>query len=77
MLQCVALCRSLLQCVAVCCIVSHVLQRRGFEPLESSVLQCVAVCCSVLQCVAVCCSVLQCVAGEGLRAAGNKVVSAP
>jgi len=39
-------CRTVLQCVAVCC----------------SVLQCVAVCCSVLQCVAVCCSVLQCVA---------------
>jgi len=37
---------SVLQCVAVCCIV----------------LQCVAVCCSVLRCVAVCCSVLQCVA---------------
>ena len=42
---CVAVCCSVLQCVAVCC----------------SVLQCaacVAVCCSVLQCVAVCCSVL-------------------
>ena len=41
-LQCVvdcdAVCCSLLQSVAVCC----------------SVLQCVAVCCSVLQCVAVC-----------------------
>jgi len=77
LLQCVAVCCSVLQCVAVwfevdlmCC---------------SSVLQCVAVCCSVvcgrsnsspsflnqsdlcivksvLQCVAVCCSVLQCVA---------------
>jgi len=36
-LQCVvAVCCSVLQCVAVCC----------------SVLQCVAVCCSVLQCVA-------------------------
>ena len=46
MLQCVAVCCSVLQCAAVCC----------------SVLQCVAVCCSVLQCVAVCCSVLQCVA---------------
>ena len=45
-LQCVALCCSVLRCVAVCC----------------SVLQCVAVCCSVLQCVAVRCSVLQCVA---------------
>jgi len=37
-----AVCCSVLQCVAVCC---------------NSVLQCVAVCCSVLQCVAiVCCS---------------------
>ena len=34
------MCRSVLQCDAVCC----------------SVLQCVAVCCSVLQCVAVCSS---------------------
>ena len=42
-----AVCCSVLQCVAVCC----------------SVLTChqFAVCCSVLQCVAVCCSVLQCV----------------
>ena len=38
MLQCAAVCCSVLQGVAVCC----------------SVLQCVAVCCSVLQCVAVC-----------------------
>jgi len=37
MVQCVAVCCSVLQYVAVCC----------------SVLQCVAVCCSVLQCVAV------------------------
>ena len=43
-LQCVAVCCSVLQCVAVC----------------SSVMQCVAVCCSVMQCVAVCCSELQC-----------------
>ena len=41
-----AVCGSVLQCVAVCC----------------SVLQCVAVCCNVLQCVAACCSVLQCAA---------------
>ena len=46
MLQCVAVCYSVLHCVVVRC----------------SMLQCVAVCCSVLQCVAVCCSVLQCVA---------------
>jgi len=50
-------CCSVLQCVAVYCIVS--------SPLASmccSVLQSVAVCCRVLQCVAVCCKVLQCVA---------------
>ena len=46
MLQCVAVCCSVLQCSAVC--------RRVF--------QCVPVCCSVSQCVAVCCSVLQRVA---------------
>jgi len=40
----VAVCCSVLQCVAVCCSV-----------LCCSVLQCVVVCCSVL-----CCSVLQC-----------------
>ena len=48
------MCRSVLQCVAVCC---SVLQR--VDILKS---QCIAVCCSVLQCVAVCYSVLQCVA---------------
>ena len=52
------------KCVALCC---SVLQERGLQPLETSVLQCAALCCSVLHCVA----------GEGLRAAGNKVVSAP
>jgi len=40
----VAVCCSVLRCVAVCC----------------SVVQCGAVCCSVVQCGAVCCSVLQC-----------------
>jgi len=48
----VAVCCSVLQCVAVCCSVC-------------SVMRCVAVCCSALQCVAVCavcCSVLQNVA---------------
>ena len=44
----VAVCCSVLQCVAVRC---HVLPNGG-------VLPCVAVCCNVLQCVAVCCSVL-------------------
>ena len=63
MLQCVAVCGRVVQCVAF--------YRRflGYETASEncvavcySVLQCVAVCCSVLQCVAVCCSVLQCVA---------------
>ena len=62
-LRYVAVCCSLLQCVAV---------QYGLagwfgavcdcfkDPCpHSGVLQCVAVCCSVLQCVTVCCSVLQ------------------
>jgi len=63
--QCVAVCCSVLQCVAA------VWPGRGRQ-MWCSVLQCecVAVCCSVLQCVAVCCSmagsgqadVVQCVA---------------
>ena len=63
----VAVCCSVLQCVAVCCrtialpfeiFISHV-QRVA---VCCSVLQRVAVCCSALQCVAVCCRVLQSVA---------------
>ena len=46
-MQCVAVCCSVLQCVAVIEIEWHCTCHR---------LQCVAVCCSVLQCVAVCCS---------------------
>jgi len=45
-----------LECVAVCCSVLLCVVK--FDSF-CSVLQCVAVCCSVLQCVAVCCSVLQ------------------
>ena len=56
MLQCVAVCCSVLQCAAVCCSVLQCVA------VCCSVLQCAAVCLSVLQCVAVCCSVLQCVA---------------
>jgi len=73
-LQCVAVCCSVLQS---CVVVSYKTSRlqefpETIEVLCCSVLQCVAVCCSVLQCVAVCycavycaavcCSVLQCVA---------------
>ena len=46
MSQCVAMCRSVLQYVAVCC----------------NMLQCVAMCRSVLHYVAACCNMLQCVA---------------
>jgi len=70
-LQCDAVCCSMMHSVAVCCGALH-----GANFISSkirtlqdshlsvccSVLQCVAVCCSVLQCVAVCCSALQCAA---------------
>ena len=46
----------MLQCGAVCCSVLQCeLDRVGV-----GVVQCVAQCCRVLQCVAVCCSMLQC-----------------
>ena len=51
MLQYVAVCCSVLQCVAVS-------ETWRFHTERARVLQCVAVCCSVLQCVAVCCSEL-------------------
>jgi len=60
----VAVCCSVLQCVAVWCSVSRL--KLQCVAMCCSVLQCVAVWCGVsrlkLQCVAVCCSVLQCVA---------------
>jgi len=64
-LQCVAVCCSVLQ--SVCCSVYHEARTRLSEGIVHlpfvaeccSVLQCVAVCCGVLQCFAVCCSVLQ------------------
>jgi len=59
-LQCVAVCCSVLQCVAT----SEFIETRDACVLAmeyvAGVLQCVAVCCSVLQCVVVCCSALQC-----------------
>jgi len=66
MLQCVAVWRSVSQCVAACCTVlqpnnvPHKITLYG--AVCCRVLQCAAVCSSVLQCVAVCCSVLQRVA---------------
>ena len=62
LLQCVAVCCSVVQCGAVWCSVLQCVA------VCCSVLQCGAVWCSVLQCVAVCCSVLQCVAVCGFGA---------
>ena len=42
----------MLQCVAVCCSVMQCDAEPGQQPY-CSVLQCVAVCCSVLQCAVV------------------------
>ena len=56
MLQCAAVCCSVLQCVAVCC--SVLVHLFGHVLLCYSEMQCVAVLCGVVQCVAVCCSVL-------------------
>ena len=64
--QCVAAYCRVLQLVAVCRSVSQCVAAPGMEGSRSKmarvnncVLPCVAVCCSVLQCVAVCRNVLQ------------------
>ena len=73
MFQCVVVCFSVLQRLAVCCSVLNCVVKLEYDPFPSyiykvcvavrcNVLQCVAVCCNMLQDVAVCCSVLQCVA---------------
>ena len=74
MLQCVAVCCSVLQSAAVRPLPFSVARRPfvSYPPRHLShppqrcvavcgcrVLQCAAVCCSVLQCAAACCSVLQ------------------
>ena len=55
-------CCSMLQCVAVCFSVLQRGCRRGFyqDLMSHMTHSCLAVRCSMLQCVAVCCSVLQC-----------------
>jgi len=59
MLQCVAVCCSVLQCVAVRSTHCNMMMRMITIALLLKVfLSPVAVCCSVLQCVAVCCSAL-------------------
>jgi len=62
MLQCISVCCSVLQRVAVRRSVLLDDTRDVYD--EALVLGDVAVCCNVLQCVAVCCSVLQGVAGH-------------
>jgi len=62
------MCCSMLQCVAVCCsVLWYVYEHSGFRILLLSIEEasrekilevCVAACCSMLQCVAVCCSLL-------------------
>jgi len=59
----VALCCSVLQCVAAGSR-RLVVNRLQCGIVCCSVVQSVAVRCSVLQCVAMCCSVLQCVAAH-------------
>ena len=75
-LQCVAVCRRVLQWVAVGCNWLNQLHHPAYQiaqfkqinrpiDISNSYTVCilrVAACCSVLQCVAACCSVLQCVA---------------
>jgi len=66
LLQCVAVCCSVLQHTAgSCLVVARILQWLVLLQCDAvccSVWQCAAVCCCVLQCVAVCCNVLQSVA---------------
>jgi len=53
LLQCNAVCRSVLQCITI--------YTQSAEATQTQIqiqVQCVAVCCSVLQCVSVCCSVM-------------------
>ena len=60
LLQRVAACCSVLQCVAIVCPLFVIVYHQS--QACCSVLQFLAVCCSELQCVAACCSVLKSVA---------------
>ena len=88
MLQCVAVCYSVLQHVAVYCFryslfwrVHHSVYPRSAAlkcvVVCCSVLQCVVVCCSALQCITVCCSVLQCVAACVLQFVASVSMAVP
>ena len=64
MLQCVAVCYSVLQSFSLLLLSFRVVKDSSNSSgiLSPFTTRCVVKCCSVLQCVAVCCSVLQCVA---------------
>jgi len=72
-MQCVAVCCIVLQCVAVCCYVFIVVGRKWCVAVRCSVLQCFAVCYgqlaerSVLQCMTVCVAVHCRVFGSRVR----------
>jgi len=73
-LQCAAVCCSVLQDVAACCCVNSIcactcvhMHTSKLITVCCSMLQCVTACCSVLQCVAVCCSVTWIVAHTHMR----------
>jgi len=57
-LQCVAVCCSVMQCDAAWCSVVQFCRNRG--QVHDIHTHCVAMCCGVLQCVAVCCCVILC-----------------
>ena len=63
-LQCVAVCCSVLQCGAMCC--GELTTKIGQPSCERTTFalfwNLLAVCCSVFQCVEMCCSAMQCVA---------------
>jgi len=67
-LQCVAACCSVLQCVAVPYVIDSNVKCDLYMKNRIHVICCIVILfveilsCSVLQCVAVCCSMLQCVA---------------
>jgi len=60
-MQGVAGCFNLLQCVAMCCSEQSTQVQSVRVAVWCRLLQCIAACNSMLQCVAVCCSVLRCV----------------
>jgi len=63
--RCVAVCCSVLQCVAVWCSVIQRECQSLQQHYDELLHRCVAVCCSVLQCDTVWCSVVQCAAVQG------------